>query len=149
MVKGDGWRFFAGTILGIAGIMRLFDAIWAWSYGGSVPNNLQDAVFGHSLTTYGWVYFIVGLVLLACSVGVVTGSEFSRWIGIAAGAVLAITAIWWMPYYPIWSLTYIALGMLVVYALAAYGGREATLEGDPGTPVARGYSESGAIRPGT
>ena len=27
-----------------------------------------------------------------------------------------------MPYYPIWSLTYLALGALVICALAAYGG---------------------------
>ena len=33
-----------------------------------------------------------------------------------------------MPYNPIWSLTYIALGVFVIYALAAYGGAvEATL----------------------
>ncbi len=43
-------------------------------------------------------------------------------MGIAAGAIGAISAIWWMPYYPIWSLTYIALGVIVIYALAAYGG---------------------------
>ena len=29
-----------------------------------------------------------------------------------------------MPYYPIWALTYIAVGMFVVYGLAAYGGRD-------------------------
>jgi hypothetical protein len=51
-------------------------------------------------------------------------SEFSCWIGIFAGAVLAISAIWWMPYYPIWSLTYIAIGLLVIYALAVYGGHQ-------------------------
>jgi hypothetical protein len=28
-----------------------------------------------------------------------------------------------MPYYPIWSLAYIAIGALVIYALAAYGGQ--------------------------
>ncbi len=38
-----------------------------------------------------------------------------------AGAIGAISAIWWMPYYPVWSLTYIALGVIVIYALAAYG----------------------------
>jgi len=37
-----------------------------------------------------------------------------------------ISAIWWMPYYPIWSLTYIAIGALVIYALAAYGGKAET-----------------------
>jgi hypothetical protein len=146
MVKGDGWRYFAGTILGLAGIMRLFDAIWAWTYNGAVANNLQDALFGHSLTTYGWVYFVVGVVLLGCSVGVVAGSDFSRWIGIAAGALLAISAIWWMPYYPIWSLTYIALGVLVVYALAAYGGSAALAESDRAATAAdRGYAGTGPM----
>jgi hypothetical protein len=37
-----------------------------------------------------------------------------------------ISAIWWMPYYPIWSLTYIAIDVLVIYALAAYGGQAET-----------------------
>ena len=26
-----------------------------------------------------------------------------------------------MPYYPIWSLTYITLGVIVIYALTTYG----------------------------
>jgi hypothetical protein len=46
MREGDGWRYVAGTVLGIAGIMRFFDAIWAWSYNGAVPENLQNALFG-------------------------------------------------------------------------------------------------------
>jgi hypothetical protein len=125
MEQGEGWRFFAGSVLGLAGIMRFFDAIWAWSYNGAVPDNLQNALFGHSLNTYGWVYLIVAIILLGSSFGVLTGSEFSRWIGIVAGGVLAISAIWWMPYYPIWSLTYIGIGILLIYALSVYGGRKA------------------------
>ena len=49
-------------------------------------------------------------------------SLVGRWVGVAAGAIGAISSIWMMPYYPIWSLTYIALGVIVIYALAAYGG---------------------------
>ena len=30
-----------------------------------------------------------------------------------------------MPYYPIWSLMYIGIGVLVIYAMAVYGGRDA------------------------
>ena len=123
--RGHGWVIFASIVLGVAGIMRIFDAIWAWRYHGAIPNDLEAAVFGHSLKTYGWVYFIVAIILLGSSFGVVSGSEFSRWIGIIAGGILAISSIWWMPYYPIWSLTYIAIGVLVVYGLAAYGGRDA------------------------
>ncbi len=117
---GDGWRLFAGSILGIAGIMRIFDAIWAFNYSGAVPDNLENALFGHSLKTYGWLYVVVAIVIICSSFGVLLGNQFSRWIGIVAGAVMAISAIWWMPYYPVWSLTYIALAGFVIYALVVY-----------------------------
>jgi len=120
---GAGWLVFAGTVLGIAGIMRIFDAIWAFRYDGVVPDGLEGAVLGTSLTTYGWTFLIVGAVLIVASFGVLTRSQFARWIGITAGALLAITSFWWMPYYPVWSLAYVLTGFLVVYGLAAYGGR--------------------------
>jgi hypothetical protein len=119
--KGEGWRIFAAVVLGIAGIMRLFDAIWAFRYHGALPENLENALFGHSLKTYGWIYLIVAALLVLAAFGLLTGNQISRWIGIVAGAVMAISSIWWMPYYPVWSLTYIALGGFVVYALAVYG----------------------------
>ena len=122
--EGEGWLFFAGTVLGIAGIMRIFDAIWAFRYHGAVPDNLQNAIFGHSLKTYGWVYIVVAAILLLSSFGVMARSQFSRWIGIFAGAVMAISAVWWMPYYPVWSLVYIFIGVLLIYGLAAHGSKE-------------------------
>ncbi|MGO9161012.1 MAG: hypothetical protein ACLP7J_09920 [Streptosporangiaceae bacterium] len=121
--RGGGWVVFAAIVLSVAGVMRFFDAIWAFSYHGVLPENLEGAIFGHSLKTYGWVYLVVAVVLLLCGFLVLTGSQVGRWVGIAAGAIGCISAIWWMPYYPIWSLTYIAIGALVIYALAAYGGK--------------------------
>jgi hypothetical protein len=128
--RGHGWILFAGIVLGVAGIMRIFDAIWAFRYHGVLPQNLEDALFGTSLKTYGWIWLVVGIVLILCGLAVMGRSQFARWVGVAAGAVCSITAIWWMPYYPIWSLTYVALGVLVIYALIAYGGRleETTLD---------------------
>ncbi len=121
--RGGGWVVFAAIVLGVAGIMRIFDAIWAFSYHGVLPENLEGAVFGHSLKTYGWVYLVVAAVLIVCAFLVLGGSQVGRWVGIAAGAIGCISATWWMPYYPIWSLTYVAIGVLVIYALAAYGGK--------------------------
>ena len=120
----NGWVAFAAIALTVGGIMRIFDAIWAFRYHGALPSNLEDAIFGHSLKTYGWVYLVVAAVLLLCAFLLFQGSQFARWIGVTAGAVAAISAVWWMPYYPIWSLTYIALGGLVIYALVAHGSRE-------------------------
>jgi hypothetical protein len=125
MPQGEGWRFFAGTMLGLAGLMRLFDAIWFWRYNGPVPDNLQNAILGSNLNTYGWVYMIVGIILIASSFGVVFGSDVSRWVGILAAGILSVTSIWSIPYYPVWSITYIGIGILVIYGLSVYGGRKA------------------------
>ena len=124
---GDGWLLFAGIVLMTAGVMRLFDSIWAFSYSGKVPDNLQNALLGHSLTTYGWVWLFIAIILFGSGLAVMVRSQLARWIGIIAGAIGAISAIWWIPYYPIWSLIYIFIGVLVIYALAAYG-EPATIE---------------------
>jgi hypothetical protein len=121
LTPGHGWIVFASAMLAIAGIMRVFDAIWAFRYHGKLPNDLENALFGHSLKTYGWIYLVVAIVLILCAAGVLHGSQIARWVGIIAGGIAAISAVWWMPYYPVWSLTYVVLGVLVVYALAVYG----------------------------
>ncbi len=87
---GEGWLIFAGLILMMAGAMRFFDAIWAWSYNGAVPDRLQNALFGHSLTTYGWVWLVVAILLFVGGFAVMFRSQFFRWFGIAAAAIGAI-----------------------------------------------------------
>ena len=90
--RGHGWILFAAIVLGVAGIMRIFDAIWAFRYHGAVPQKLEDALFGTSLKTYGWVWLIVGIILILCSLAVIAQSQLGRWIGIAAGVPLVPSA---------------------------------------------------------
>jgi hypothetical protein len=123
-IPGLGWLFFAGTMLGLAGMMRILDAIWAFSYNGNLPEKLQDSVLGDSLTTYGWVWLLVGVLLIVSSVLVLSKSQFARWFGIMAAGVMTVSAMVWMPYYPIWALTYVLLGCLTIYGLSVYGGRD-------------------------
>jgi hypothetical protein len=121
--RGLGWVAFAAGILMFAGVMRFFDALWAFSFDGQLPAGLQDALFGDSLTTYGWVYLLVGVVLVLAGIGVLYGEQFSRWIGVAAAVIAGLSAMPWLPYFPIWSLIYIALAVLTMYALIAHGDR--------------------------
>jgi hypothetical protein len=118
---------FAAIVLGVAGIIRIFDAISTFRYHGVLPENFEAASFGHSLKTYGWIYLVVAAALIVSAVLVLSGSQVVRWAGVVAGAIIAISAIWWMPYYPVWSLTYIAIGALVIYALVVYGGKAETV----------------------
>ncbi len=121
---GTGWLFFAGTVLGLAGLMRLIDSFWAFRYKGALPDGLQNAVLGDNLKTYGWTWLAVGIILIAASVLILVGSQIGRWVGYAAATIGGLSAMTWMAYYPIWSLTYVAVAVLVFYALARYGGRQ-------------------------
>jgi hypothetical protein len=124
--RGSGWVLFAGITLGIAGVLRIFDAIWAFNYHGYLPDDLRGAVFGQSLTTYGWIYLVEAIILIAAAAAVLAGSEVGRWVGIVAGALACVSAIWMMPFFPVWGIVYLILGVLVVYALATYGGEPAS-----------------------
>jgi hypothetical protein len=117
-----GWTVFAFTALLMGSLMKFLDAAWSFAYKGSTPD-LEDSLFGRHLKTYGWVWLVVALILAAAAFGLLARSQLSRWIGIVAGGIAAVSAVAWLPYYPVWSLTYILIGGLVVYALAVHGGR--------------------------
>jgi hypothetical protein len=123
-MKRSGWLIFSAVVLIVAGVMRIFDAIWAFRFDGTPAGNLHDAFFGHSLTTYGWIWLIVGILLIVAGFVVLNPTpsitvDIARWFGIIASAIAAITAITWMPYYPVWAFIYIAIAVVVIYGLAA------------------------------
>lgn len=122
---GSGMLLFAGLLLGLAGFMRIIDSIWAFRYHGTLPQNLQDSVLGSNLKTYAWLWLVVGIVLVVASMLVFFQSQLARWIGIVAAAIAALSAITFMPYFPVWSVLYIGMAVFVFYALARYGGRAA------------------------
>jgi hypothetical protein len=124
----SGWAIFAAVLLLLAGISRVFDAVWAFQYNRAVPDNLQGALFGTSLSTYGWVWLAVGALLILVGLGLLgigwlAGSKVGRWIGIVAAAIAGLSAITWMAYYPVWSIMYAGAAALVIYALVVHDGR--------------------------
>src|SRR5690348_9839050 len=96
-MKRSGWLTFSAVVLIVAGIMRVIDAIWAFGYNGPLPDGLRGALLGHSLTTYGWIWLITGVILIAAGALVLgpgdrPGAEISRWAGIVAASLGAISA---------------------------------------------------------
>ena len=70
-------------------------------------------------------WLIVGIILIAAGILVLgpgdqPSAEISRWVGIIAAALAAISAMFVMPYYPVWSLLYIIIAIMVVYGLSAH-----------------------------
>ena len=68
-----GQLIFAAVLMGAAGITLIIIAIWAFSFDGSYSKDLKKALNGHSLTTAGVVFLVVGIVLIVCAAGVLVG----------------------------------------------------------------------------
>jgi hypothetical protein len=52
---------------------------------------------------------------------VLSGRTWGRVVGITLAMLSALTNFLFIPYYPFWALTVIALDVFVIWALAAHG----------------------------
>jgi len=118
--KGAGWLTFAAIMLGFAGLLGFIDGLVALSKSSFYVANAHYVV--SDLHTWGWILLIVGTATMIASFGVLTGSQIARWTGITVAGLQAMAQLLMIQAYPFWSLCVFALDILVIYALAAYGG---------------------------
>jgi len=119
--RGAGWLVFASAMLGLAGILAIIDGIVALSKSKFYA---ADATYVFSdLRTWGWITLAIGALAIVAAMGALSGSQFARWFGMIAAGLVAIEQFAFMQAYPFWSLAIFACCLLVIYALAAYGGK--------------------------
>jgi hypothetical protein len=117
---GVGWVMFAAIMLGIVGIWNFIDGILAIT---SSRVFVGDETFVFSdLNTWGWIMLILGSIQVIAAATLLTGNEFARWFGIGAAGLNAIGQLLFIPVYPLWGLSMFAVDVLIIYALAVYGG---------------------------
>lgn len=119
--KGGGWIGFAGVMLIIAGAFDIVSGLWALD---NKDNPIDTLLYEHNLETWGWIYLIVGIVVLLAGFGVFQRAQWARWVGVLAATVGIIVEFFWMFATPGRSLVYIVIATLVIYALVVYGEKE-------------------------
>jgi len=63
----------------------------------------------------------IGVLEWVVALGVFVKNQFSRWTGVVVLAANAIAQLLMIPAYPFWSLSILALDILAIYGLIAYG----------------------------
>lgn len=134
--RGTGWLWFAATVLIVSGAFKILDALWAFKYDDEISEDVQTILFENDLQAWGWWWLAVGILLVAAGVAVVSGAEWARWVGIVAASIAAIAYFPWIYYQPLWTILSVGLAVLVVYALATYGGHQARRAPGPGAGTA-------------
>ena len=115
-----GWIVFAAFVLimigsfdiiaGLAGIIH--DEFYV-----ATPNY----IFEFDATTWGWIKLLWGIVVLLAGFGLFSGAVWARTVGVIVALISAIVNFAWLPVYPIWAVTIIAIDVAVIWALTAHG----------------------------
>jgi hypothetical protein len=119
--RGYGLLIFASVLLLVVGFWNVIQGISAIAQSRVFIGGAHY-VFG-DLRVWGWIALIFGVLQLVAGVGVLIGNQLARWFGIAVLALNAIDQMFFIPAYPFWSLTIIAMDVVALYALCAYGSR--------------------------
>jgi hypothetical protein len=120
--KGFGLVAFAAVVLAVVGIMNLIEGIAAIANSHVFVANAHYVI--GDLRAWGWVTLIVGVLQLLAAGGVMVGNQWARWFGVAVAGIGAITMMFFIPAYPVWALVVIAIEVVALYGLCAYGSRE-------------------------
>jgi hypothetical protein len=121
-----GWISFAGLIMVVVGALDFFEGLIAvirGQYFVLTPN--QIIVF--DLKTWGWLTLIWGIVLALVGFALLGGAGWARWFAIVVGSLNFIVQLGFVgsSQYPLWTLTGLALTVVVLYALIVrWGDRE-------------------------
>ena len=116
-----GWIAFAGfamVLLGlfhvVQGLVAVFDQrYYTLPHGGLLVSTSYDA--------WGWVHMIAGVVVMVAGVCVLAGQVWARAVGTLLALVSAALNIAFIGAAPAWSVTMIALDVVVIMALTVHG----------------------------
>jgi hypothetical protein len=120
--RGYGLVLFAGVLLLVSGFWNLIYGIAGIAQSHVFVANAHY-VFGN-LRAWGWITLIFGILLLIAGGGVMVGNQMARWFAVVVLGLNVIEQMFSIPAYPFWSLTIIALDIVALYGLCAYGSRE-------------------------
>jgi hypothetical protein len=119
--RGYGLVLFAGVLLLVAGFWNMIYGIAAIANSHVFVGNAHY-VFGNQ-RAWGWVTLILAVLMLLAGVGVMVGNQAARWFGVVVVGLNAINQMFFLPAYPFWSLMIIAVDIVALYGLCAYGSR--------------------------
>jgi hypothetical protein len=117
---GLGWVAFAGAMLVLVGAFNVVVGLVALARS-DVFVAAPSAVILFSVTGWGWVHLIAGVLLIVTGVGVFSGNAVARTAAVVLAGLNALAQLTFLPTYPIWAVVVIALDVVVIAAVLVQG----------------------------
>ena len=114
----NGWVGFAALLALIIGMIDFVMGLVAIIRGEYYAIH-GDQLIIFDTTTWGWITLLIGIAIVLVGLMLANGSSFARWLTIAIVSVNLLSNLGWLgnTAYPLWSLTLVALQIIVLFAL--------------------------------
>src|SRR3954447_24632042 len=116
-----GWGVFASVLLLIAGIFDLIFGLAAVIGPNTTVVVAETGLFAVDVAAWGWWHIIAGLALIVLSFFLYRGATWARVIAIIIVIINAVGQLTLLSVQPFWSLTILAVDLLIIYALTVHG----------------------------
>ena len=115
-----GWIGFAGILILIVGMLDFFQGLIALFRDNYYVVSASGFIIV-DVTKWGWIMLIWGVLLVLAGMGLLGGQGWARWFTIVLVSLNFIAQLGFLgnSQYPLWSLTVVALNVIVLYALTA------------------------------
>ena len=115
-----GWIGFAGILLLLVGSIDFVQGLIAL-FDDEYFVVTEAGFLVLDLTGWGWAMLIWGTLLVLAGLGLLSAQSWARWFAIVVVSLNFIAQLGFLgnSQYPLWSLTVIALNIVVLYALTA------------------------------
>ncbi|WP_026454486.1 DUF7144 family membrane protein [Saccharomonospora iraqiensis] len=123
---GPAGIMFASSVLGLIGAFQLIvglTTILNSAFYGVAESNLA---LNLDYAIWGWVHLGIGALAVVTALALFSGQTWARVAGIAIASISAIVSMAFIPAFPVWALTIIAVDVVAIYAIAVHGRRSET-----------------------
>ena len=117
-----GWLVFASFMMFLVGSFQAIQGLVAIFDDGYYVVRESGLVVEVDYTVWGFVHLILGVLLILCGAGVLTGNVVARGVGVLLAGLSALANMAFIGAYPVWSIMVIIVDVLVIYALTVHGG---------------------------
>jgi hypothetical protein len=109
---------FAGVMLATVGLFQILEGLSA-VFEDKVYLTTPDYLYSIDLTGWGWIHLSLGVLAIVVGIAILYDQDWARVTGIVIVVLSAVANFAFLPYYPFWSMTVIAIDILTIWALSS------------------------------
>ena len=109
---------FGGVLLIVTALFEILQGLAAIADPDSFSAG-SDYLYNFNVSAWGWIHLVVGVLTVVVGVAILRNVTWGWILGIGIAGLGALTNFLYLPHYPWWAVTIIAMNVLIIWALTS------------------------------